>query len=149
MNANIDPVDAFIGGLISPVKVWFITIGIMILAALTMWPAGKNAHPLLLITMVFPLFQWLAHASAALIGILALISIFGFSFYTMQDRLSPKVYVFGVYTSAFVFFFISAIEAGRWWLPLLIYITVALYFWYVWPLMHKQRDRDYRRDRYG
>lgn len=150
MSSNIDPVDAIIGGFISPLKIWFLTLGIMIFTALTFWPANfEEAHPIYLITILLPLLDWFEHPNACIIGVAMLVAIFGISYFTMQDRLSPKVYVFGIYSCWFIFFLPTAIDVGRWYLPVLVYLTIAMYFWYVWPLMHRQRDRAFQRDRMG
>ncbi|MEM7013704.1 MAG: hypothetical protein AAF585_19725 [Verrucomicrobiota bacterium] len=127
-------------------KIWLLTMGLHFSAVFTMWPSnfGDMTYEEI---FVGPLLYWM-HSRAWPFGVLVLGAIIVISIGVVMDRVSTKFYFFSVYTGWCAYNFPTATH-GHWWIPILIYTTVALYFWYVWPLMLRQRERDERRDRYG
>lgn len=152
MGAHDDPIDAIIGGFFSPLKIWLMSFILYALAALTASSSVSEdffVHLVLNLTIVVPIFEWLFAGSVGLVGFLALASILGISYYAMLDRISPRVYAFGVYASSFLFLTVEVFRAERWWLALALFVTVAIYYWYAYPLMIRQRERNRYRDEMG
>lgn len=150
MSAHIDPIDAIFSGFATPVKIWFLTYLILILAALTAGAAVAKEEFLgtlvLRLSIVVPLFTWFFAGGHGIVGILALVGVILIAFYAMIDRISPRNYVYGIYASSFLFFSLEVARADRWWLAVCIFATVTLYYWYVYPLMIRQRERNAARN---
>lgn len=146
MNPDIDPIDAYFAGVTKPIIFVAITFGIMWLACLTHETANFpeiKGFSLILgpLTGFAAMGFWMTYGSVAMIGLISLIGTFVGMFLLIKELIRPKIGLFVIYAGSIIYFFPIAWEGERWWVPVLLFTTVSLYYWFAIPLFQRQRER--------
>lgn len=139
MAAHIDPVEALLDGIATPFRIGLYSTALFVAAWLTSLAAGSRAAG------DIPILGTIFFLDGAFFEVfcqLSFIAIPSAIYLWMLGHIPPRIAVFLIYSLGIGFFACDIWRGDRWWLGILVYITITLYYWYVFPLMIRQIQRN-------